>query len=80
MIDSNQVIDFLQQTHLFRDLSVEALQDLSRRITSKSFSAGQVVYRQGQESPDFYLVYSGRVAAMRRDDDQERLIAEIGTR
>ena len=79
MIDSNQVIDFLQQSHLFRDLSVEALQDLARRITSKSFSAGQVIYRQGQESPDFYMVYSGRIAAMRRDADQDRLIADIGS-
>ena len=78
MIDSRIATDFLRRTHLFRDLSEEALQHLSQKVTSMILSTGQVVYRQGEEGNDFYLVQTGSVTETRRDGQVERLLAELG--
>jgi len=53
--------DLLAQISLFQGLSDEDREALAARLTEKRFSAGQVVFSQGDRGSSMYVVWSGAV-------------------
>ncbi len=54
--------DFLSQVTLFRDLDGDALSTLTPFLTQKQFAAGNVIFRELDESDALYIVERGSVA------------------
>ena len=51
----------LMRNSLFRDLREEQIEALSRMVTEKSVSGGQIVYRAGDSADNIYFVVKGSV-------------------
>jgi hypothetical protein len=78
VIDSSQRTEFFKQVHLFRGLEEEALLDLSQNVPVQVYSPGQVIFRQGDEGDEFFLLCSGRVSESRQKGEEQRLLADLG--
>ncbi len=61
MIDPFARIAFLKKIHLFHGLEDEELPMVADQLVELPFTAGQVIYRQGQKADNFYLIYKGSV-------------------
>jgi CRP-like cAMP-binding protein len=51
----------LMRNSLFRDLREEQIDALSRMVTEKSVSSGQIVYRAGDSADNIYFIVKGSV-------------------
>jgi CRP/FNR family transcriptional regulator, cyclic AMP receptor protein len=57
-----------QQNHLLKNLSAEQLAVLGEHIQTKSFRAGEVIFKEGDKGKRIYLIESGEVAVFREDE------------
>ena len=69
----------LRETILFAELEDEQLDHIAAAGTVQSVQRGVVLFDEGAEPGEFYLVLSGRVAiAQESDDGRESLLAVLG--
>ena len=69
----------LRETILFAELDGEQLTHIAAAGTVQSLPRGVVLFEEGDEPGEFYLVLSGRVAiAQESDDGRESLLAALG--
>ena len=69
----------LRETILFAELDDEQLIHIAAAGTVQSLPRGVVLFGEGDEPGEFYLVLSGRVAiAQESDDGRESLLAALG--
>ena len=70
----------LRGTILFAELEDEQLDNIAAAGTVQSVQRGVVLFDEGAEPGEFYLVLSGRVAiAQESDDGRESLLAVLGS-
>ena len=55
-------MDALKQVPMFRDLNKKALERLERIARQRTFNAGDVIVKEGDEGVGFFLITGGRVA------------------
>jgi CRP/FNR family transcriptional regulator len=67
----------LSQVDLFKGLTVEQLEALTRIVSSKKFKKGQLVFSEGDEGTGFYLVISGRVKIYKLSPEGKEQIMHI---
>ena len=67
----------LSQVDLFKGLTVEQLEALTRIVSSKKFKKGQLVFSEGDEGMGFYLVISGRVKIYKLSPEGKEQIMHI---
>jgi hypothetical protein len=61
VIDSFARVAFLKRIHLFHGLGDEELATIADQLEEWPYTAGEVIYRQGQKADNFYLIYKGSV-------------------
>ena len=75
----NALREALRETILFAGLDDEQLDHIAAAGSVQSLQRGVVVFDEGAEPGEFYLVLSGRVAiAQESDDGRESLLAVLG--
>ena len=77
MVDPFARIAFLKKVHLFYDLEEEELQDIANSMEEISIGKGEVVFQQDSKSESFYLIYSGNVRIVRRQQNKEFQLAVL---
>lgn len=58
-------------------LNEEAWHHLRSSVRWTQLSAGEILFREGDEADSMYVVVSGRLRATRREDDQSQVVGEI---
>jgi len=66
---SGDTIELLQRVPVFSALGEEELQRVAEVAVPRRFGAGEVVFREGDESSTCYIVRSGRARAVREHTD-----------
>ena len=76
-VEAAKLIDALP---VFNDIPVDVLNDLAGRVKLRTFSPGQVVFRQGDEADAFFVVRRGSVNVVEEDPTtgNERILATLG--
>lgn len=69
----------LSGSPLFEMLSNQELEYIAELSRPRRFLAGQVIFDEGELGDSIYVVASGEVEVMRRDEGAQRLIASLGT-
>lgn len=64
-ITLEEVIRFLLQTPIFSNLSDLELGEIVKVLTLRSFSAGEVIFREGEPGDAIYVLYRGRVRVLK---------------
>ena len=74
---NQEIIDALQQSHLFTRLTDIQLDRVYRRSHVVKLEEGQQLFAQGEEVAYFYLVLSGKMKLFRMSPDGQEKIIEI---
>ncbi|WP_022852415.1 Crp/Fnr family transcriptional regulator [Thermodesulfatator atlanticus] len=69
--------DFLAQTILFKGLSQEQLEALSRITYPKSLKKGEIIFTEGEPARGFYLIHQGRVKIFKESPSGKEQILHI---
>ena len=64
-ITLEEVIEFLLQTPIFSNLSDLELGEIVKVLSMRSFSAGEVLFREGEEGDAIYVLYRGSVKVLK---------------
>ena len=67
----------LSQVDLFKDLTVEQLDEISRIVSDKEYNKGQLIFAEGDEGIGFYMVIRGRVKVYKVSPDGKEQIMHI---
>jgi predicted MFS family arabinose efflux permease len=67
-------LEVLEAGDLFEQVGDGDLVELAGAATTEDVAAGQVVVRQGEEADAFYVVLSGRLAVVSRDDGGREVV------
>jgi len=67
----------LSQADLFKDLSVEQLDEIARIVSDKEYKKGQLIFAEGDEGIGFYMVIRGRVKVYKVSPDGKEQIMHI---
>ncbi|GAB4497798.1 MAG: hypothetical protein OHK0052_10040 [Anaerolineales bacterium] len=71
--DKENVLNVLKKSHLFIGLKNDVISALAEKFAVTSLKEGQVLFQEGDEAENFYIVYRGAVEIYREiyiDDDQ----------
>ena len=71
MIDTFARIAFLKKIHLFYDLGDEELEAITNEMEEISVVKDGVVFEQDSKSESFYLIYSGNIRIIRKQQGKE---------
>jgi len=74
-----KMYDSISQHQLFSGLSPKELEALERSIQVRSFSPGEIIFRQGDQGDGLYLVRSGTVKITLTKEGEESVIALMST-
>ena len=66
---SEETVGLLQSVPVFSALGVDELDQVARVAVPRQFEAGEVVFREGDQSDTCYVIRSGRVRAIREHQD-----------
>jgi ABC-type multidrug transport system fused ATPase/permease subunit len=64
----------LRAIPLFADLGPDELAEVAQRLTAEEFGAGEIVMRQGEAGGKLYLIASGQVEIVAREDGRDRRV------
>ncbi|HML25045.1 MAG TPA: Crp/Fnr family transcriptional regulator [Aggregatilinea sp.] len=70
---------FLRNVSLFANLTAAELEPLARRLVTREYEPGAVIFSQGSPGNSMYIVRSGLVdAVLTSEDGSERILAQFG--
>jgi CRP/FNR family cyclic AMP-dependent transcriptional regulator len=58
--------------------AAETTQHPTRHAFQRTFEDGEIIFDEGDEGVDLYVIQSGRVQVTRRGDQHERVVAKLG--
>ncbi|MCC6421497.1 MAG: cyclic nucleotide-binding domain-containing protein [Gemmataceae bacterium] len=58
-------VEALQNVPLFRDLPRKSLERIDKSVRTRSFRAGDTIFKEGEEGVGFFLIQSGKVEVSR---------------
>ena len=70
---SRDLVDFLKQVYIFKDLQHGDLKRLARIVHERDYRDGEVIYEQGKPGAALYLVRDGVVEIVRRKRNGEEV-------
>lgn len=76
-IDSQELLRFLRQRTLFKDFQETELEAVAARLGESTFDAGEEIFKEGDRSFVFYLIWSGQVRIWRTDGNREVDLATL---
>lgn len=74
MASMEQRKKFLNNVPMFNGLKDRQLQRLAERMVERTYSAGDVIVKQGQGGEGFYVITSGKAEATRERSDGEKIM------
>ena len=74
---NQEIVDALKQSHLFSSLTNAQLERVYRHSEIIRLEEGQLLFTQGEDVTNFYLVISGKVKLFRVSPDGQEKIIEI---
>jgi len=74
---ATSVLPFLKQVYFLRDVPLEKLLLLAERLKPVSFSAGEIIIRQGDIGSTFYLISEGKVEVYIYGPEGRKVILSI---
>ncbi|MCE1246507.1 MAG: cyclic nucleotide-binding domain-containing protein [Firmicutes bacterium] len=80
MLSTLEKILFLKQIELFREFNARELGIIAQKAVEKSFSRGDVIFRQGEQGDSLYLVVGGKVRVVREDGQKKETLAILEER
>jgi CRP-like cAMP-binding protein/Zn-dependent protease len=72
--DQRAATNFLRRDSPFADLPSDAIADVAAHLVPATFEPGEVILRQGETGDDAYLLRSGEVEVILRQDGVERVV------
>ncbi len=76
---ASRLSQMLAEMPLFAELSPHQIEALIRQMGRQSVSKGQVIVQQGQPRQYFYVIQSGEVGVLARDNkDTQKMVAKLG--
>ena len=75
----NIVIPFLRTLDFFRALSYKELWAIARAVTLEHYEAGEILFNQGAVADALYIVISGKVTMIKKDNEDGESIEEVLT-
>lgn len=72
------ICEFLRKCPLFSTHTAGTMAELAQRITRRRFSAGDIVFRQGDEGDRFYVIYSGSVEVRVDEEGRQKKSVTLG--
>ncbi|HXF86386.1 MAG TPA: cyclic nucleotide-binding domain-containing protein [Anaerolineales bacterium] len=76
-IETSARVAFLKKIHLFSGLEEADLEAVAHELEEQSVPAGGVIFKQGDKAESFYLIYSGSVRIVRKQDGKEIQLANL---
>ncbi len=78
-MEKHEAYGFLEPLSFFAGLGAPILRDVARNCTKVIIPAGQVVFRQGDESDSLYIVSTGRLdVSIEHEGKAPQTISEVG--
>jgi hypothetical protein len=77
VIDTEERVFFLANSHLFRGLGEDDLAVVAEQFEEVSFPSQHVVQKQGAPADNFYLIYGGTVKVTRMVKQREQELATL---
>jgi CRP/FNR family transcriptional regulator len=74
MASAEQKKMFLGKVPLFAGLKDKQLQRLADRMVERTYSAGDLIVKQGQGGEGFYVITAGKAEATRERADGEKIV------
>jgi CRP/FNR family transcriptional regulator len=72
-----EIKQHLSQVDLFKGLTVEQLDAITRIVSDKKYKKGQLIFSEGDEGVGFYLVIQGRVKVYKLSPEGKEQIMHI---
>lgn len=69
--DENNVLNFLKNSFLFKDLSPNEMEFLAHIVHVRHFEPGEKIFRQGDPGVGMYLIFNGSVDIIMHDPSFE---------
>ena len=75
----SQLVEFIRTSSLFSTLDGLQLNAVSAFLGERHYNAGQIIFKQGEQGTEMYIVRSGKVTLLARDKDgSDREVYEFG--
>ena len=72
------VESFLSANPLFYSLNDSVLSSIAEKVQLVNYSPGQDIVQEGEIGDSFYLIKEGRVRVLKRTEDSELVLSELG--
>lgn len=79
MIDTPARLAFLKKIHLFYGLEEVELATVADQLIEAVFAAGSTIFEQDKKADNFYLIYSGNVKIVRKQQGKEIPVTTLVT-
>ena len=79
-MDTQDLLIFIRKVPLLAFLMDEELAELMKSAELKSFGAGELIIEQGAPVKRFYIVYSGKIRILIKNEDQKEINLGVRTK
>jgi len=79
-MDTKDLFAFIRKIPLFSIYEDEELAELMQRAELRSVSAGELVFDQGDTGDSFYIVYSGKIRILKKNEQGKEINLGVSTR
>ncbi|MFH1429470.1 MAG: cyclic nucleotide-binding domain-containing protein [Candidatus Margulisiibacteriota bacterium] len=76
--DVGENLKFLRKTELFAGIIERDLEDIARIMFMEITDDGENICEEGDEGNELYIVHSGNVDVIKKEDGNEKVVATIG--
>jgi CRP-like cAMP-binding protein len=77
MTSTDARVSFLRRMHLFHDVKDEELVSIAQELQEQTFDEDAVIFAQGSQAENFYIIYQGKVKITQRLHSGEVELASL---
>lgn len=74
----SEITSLLRSVLLFQDLEEQDLDEVTKKITERSYRLGEYLYHAGTPRAEVFIIHSGEVEILQGVGDVQRVIARLG--
>ncbi len=79
-MDTKDLFEFIRKVPLFSIYEDKVLAELIKLARLRSLSAGELVFDQGDEGDSFYIVYSGKIRILKKNEQGKEINLGVNTK
>ncbi|MCK5187692.1 MAG: cyclic nucleotide-binding domain-containing protein, partial [Deltaproteobacteria bacterium] len=79
-MDTKDLFEFIRKVPLFSIYEDKVLAELIQLARLRSVSAGELVFDQGDEGDSFYIVYSGKIRILKKNEQGKEINLGVNTK